>query len=77
MTMLEDFLQKYPVEFTERELEVLRHVIDGSTDKQIASRMGMDSIWVRVRIKAIERKLGVNNRTKVAVWGWMWGYNRT
>ena len=73
--MLDEFLAQYPVSLTEQEEAVLRLMINGDTDKVIAQKMGTDWTAIRLRVKSIFRKLGVNNRTKAAVWGWMWGYD--
>ena len=74
--LLEDFLKKHPVSFTAREEKVLRCLIDGATDRQIAERTGISIGSVRQRtLQNLYRKLGVHNRTQAALWGWLWGYD--
>jgi LuxR family maltose regulon positive regulatory protein len=48
---------------TERELEVLRCMVEGLKYEEIASRLVISLNTVRSHVKAIYGKLGVNNRT--------------
>ena len=53
---------------SERELETLRCLIMGYPNKVIAYRLDISEATVKVHVKAILRKLGVQNRTQAAIW---------
>ncbi|TCP58447.1 LuxR family two component transcriptional regulator [Rhodovulum bhavnagarense] len=50
-----------------REFEVLRHVARGETNKTIAQMLKVSEATVKVHVKAIFRKLSVQNRTQAAI----------
>lgn len=76
MTLLDKFMQDYPVNLTEKEVAVLRCLINGDTDKIIARKTGIGLHTVKTHlVKSIFRKIGVNNRTKAALWGWYHGFS--
>ena len=52
-----------------RELEVLRALTAGQPNKVIARACGITESTVKVHVKAILRKIHVQNRTQAAVWG--------
>jgi two-component system, NarL family, response regulator len=49
-----------------RELEVLRHVADGKSNKRIADALGLSEATVRTHVSNILSKLGVDDRTQAA-----------
>ncbi|HYF65293.1 MAG TPA: LuxR C-terminal-related transcriptional regulator, partial [Herpetosiphonaceae bacterium] len=49
---------------SERELEVLRHIAAGLTDRQIAARLHLSLHTVKVHARNIYGKLAVGNRTQ-------------
>ena len=51
---------------SERELEVLRLVVQGRANKQIADALGLAEISVKVHVSHILEKLGVPDRTRAA-----------
>jgi two-component system nitrate/nitrite response regulator NarL len=52
-----------------RERYILRCiVIDGASNKQIARKMNIAEATVKVHVKAILRKIRVQNRTQAAIW---------
>lgn len=53
---------------SEREVETLRCLIMGYPNKIIAYRLDISEATVKVHVKAILRKLGVQNRTQAAIW---------
>ncbi|MEL6933918.1 MAG: response regulator transcription factor [Pseudomonadota bacterium] len=53
---------------SEREVETLRCLIMGYPNKVIAYRLDISEATVKVHVKAILRKLGVQNRTQAAIW---------
>ena len=46
-----------------REVEILRHLMEGESNKVIASRLDIAEATIKVHLKAILRKLRANNRT--------------
>ena len=54
-------------EFTERELEVLRHLAKGLSDREIAERLHMGFTTVRYHIDNLMAKTGFGSRTELAV----------
>ncbi|MFB0612638.1 response regulator transcription factor [Aurantiacibacter poecillastricola] len=53
---------------SDREVETLRCLIMGYPNKIIAYRLDISEATVKVHVKAILRKLGVQNRTQAAIW---------
>lgn len=54
-------------EFTERQYAVLACLCQGDPNKVIGRKLGMTETTVKVHVREIMRKLGVCNRTQVAV----------
>jgi DNA-binding NarL/FixJ family response regulator len=52
-----------------REKSVLRCLIKGDSNKCIARQMDIAEATVKVHVKAILRKIRVQNRTQAAIWG--------
>jgi DNA-binding NarL/FixJ family response regulator len=52
------------VELTERELEVLAHMVNGLSNKQIASAIGRTEATAKAHILNIFEKLGASDRTE-------------
>jgi len=53
---------------SDREIETLRCLIQGFPNKVIAHNLGISEATVKVHVKAILRKLMVQNRTQAAIW---------
>ena len=51
-----------------REREVLRHVVDGKANKQIARVLGISEHTVKIHLGNVFRRIGVNDRTSAALW---------
>ena len=56
------------VPLTHRESEVLEQLAHGLTNKEIALALGISYETVKEHVQHILRKVGVNDRTQVAVW---------
>lgn len=56
------------VNLSDREIEILRCLMNGDGNKVIARRLDITEATVKVHVKAVLRKLGVQNRTQAAVW---------
>ena len=50
------------------EREILRHISQGLTNKQIAAAMDSKEMIIREHVKQILRKLGLESRTQAALW---------
>ena len=53
---------------TDRELEVIRLVVDGLTNAEIAERLGIVERTVQAHVAAARAKLGARSRTQLAVY---------
>src|SRR5215467_4414603 len=53
-------------ELTSRELEVLRQIVDGKSNKEIANALSISEATVKSHINNILSKLGVSDRTQAA-----------
>jgi DNA-binding NarL/FixJ family response regulator len=61
----EDFVPAYPL--TERELEVLKLIVDGCSNAQIAEKLYITVGTVKTHVRNILNKLCADDRTQVAV----------
>ena len=52
-----------------RETSILRCLIEGDSNKSIARKIDIAEATVKVHVKAILRKIRVQNRTQAAIWG--------
>ena len=52
---------------TPRQQQILRALLTGSTNREIASRLGLREQTVKNQLSAIYGKLGVRNRLQLAV----------
>ena len=62
-----DVEEKKIVHLCEREREVLGHITDGCSNKEIANITGISCQTVKNHITNIMRKMGAKNRTDLAV----------
>ncbi len=56
-----------PVRLTRRELEVLRLLVLGHPNRQIALALGVDEGTVKAHMGRLMRKAGVDNRTALSM----------
>jgi len=56
------------VPLTQREIQVVRHICDGMTNKQIGDELEISYETVKEHVQHILRKIGVTDRTQAAVW---------
>ncbi|MEL7486198.1 MAG: response regulator transcription factor [Pseudomonadota bacterium] len=54
--------------FSNREQEIIRCIVEGLANKQIAKSLNLTEATVKMHLKAIQRKVGAANRTQIAVW---------
>jgi two-component system nitrate/nitrite response regulator NarL len=53
---------------SDREMQILGYLLDGAPNKQIAHALELSDGTVKVHVKAILKKIGVQNRTQAAIW---------
>jgi two-component system nitrate/nitrite response regulator NarL len=53
---------------SEREKNILRYIVEGSSNKHIARKLSIAEATVKVHVRAILGKLRVKNRTQAAIW---------
>ena len=56
------------VALSQRELDIIRGLADGHSNKAIAKELSITEATVKVHLKTVLRKLGATNRTQVAIW---------
>lgn len=57
-----------PDELSPRETQVLRLVVTGLLNKQIASRLGITERTVKAHLTSVYQRIGVADRTQAALW---------
>jgi DNA-binding NarL/FixJ family response regulator len=58
----------HPVDLSPRETQVLRLVVEGLLNKQIAQRLGISERTVKAHLTSIFQRTGVADRTQAALW---------
>jgi DNA-binding NarL/FixJ family response regulator len=56
------------VNLTQREMDVLRQLVNGLTNKQIAETLNISYETIKEHVQHVLRKIGVTDRTQAAVW---------
>ncbi|THD81411.1 response regulator transcription factor [Aliigemmobacter aestuarii] len=56
-----------PNALTRRELDVLRGLVEGLSNKEIARDLDLQEVTVKLHVKTLSRKLGARNRTHAAM----------
>jgi DNA-binding NarL/FixJ family response regulator len=56
-----------PVHLTPREAEIVRYVMPGESNKQIARRLGISNYTVRDHVSNLLKKSGVTSRSRLAL----------
>ncbi|MFF1823406.1 response regulator [Kribbella sp. NPDC058245] len=73
--LLEHFTRSAPIEpaahpLTEREADVVRAVARGRTNNEISDELVVSLSTVKSHLASAQRKLGLRNRTELAIWAW-------
>jgi NarL family two-component system response regulator LiaR len=55
-------------DLTQRELDVLRCIAQGMSNKQAAQHLSIETTTVRSHVSSLMRKLGTENRTQLALY---------
>ncbi len=56
-----------PIHLTPREAEIVRYVMLGESNKQIARRLGISNYTVRDHVSNLLKKSGVSSRSRLAL----------
>jgi DNA-binding NarL/FixJ family response regulator len=62
---------------SEREQTVLRHLVGGGTNRQIADDLGVSEATVRTLLVRLFQKIGVGNRSQAVDWARQNGIDNT
>lgn len=55
------------IQFTQRELDVLKHLVTGKSNTEIAKELCLSPYTVKAHLSSIFHKMGVEHRVQVAV----------
>jgi DNA-binding NarL/FixJ family response regulator len=64
------------VRLSDRELDVVRSLVAGRTNQEIAADLFISLSTVKGHLAAVQSKLGVRNRVEIAAWAWATGEAR-
>ena len=53
---------------SQREVQILRCLLNGNSNKLIANHLGITEATVKVHLKSLLRKINASNRTQAAIW---------
>ena len=53
---------------SQREVQILRRLLAGDSNKMIANSLGITEATVKVHLKSLLRKINASNRTQAAIW---------
>jgi DNA-binding NarL/FixJ family response regulator len=67
-TLLRARTERPPAQLSERELDVLRCVAEGLSNKLIARRLGISEKTVKTHLTHVFERIGVTDRTQAALW---------
>ena len=74
------FAGELPVEaqgdISQREMDILRCLVEGDSNKRIANRLNITEATVKVHLKSILRKTRTSNRTQAAIWSLQRGIHK-
>ncbi len=56
------------ISFSEREAQILRRLVLGSSNKAVARELNITEATVKVHVKGLMRKIRASNRTQAAIW---------
>ncbi len=66
--------ERMPVGLTSRQWAVLRELVAGRSNKEIAKILGIEEITVKVHLQAVFKRLQVSNRTQAATYAMQRGW---
>ncbi len=53
---------------SQREVQILRCLLNGNSNKMIANHLNITEATVKVHLKSLLRKINASNRTQAAIW---------
>jgi DNA-binding CsgD family transcriptional regulator/ArsR family metal-binding transcriptional regulator len=62
-----------PVPLSRREIQVLRRIVGGATNREMSADLNISQHTVKSHVNSVFNKLGVNDRAQAAAWGAMHG----
>lgn len=62
----------YDLKLSPRQREVMDQICKGWTNKEIAAELGISTDTVKLHVKAVKQKMGVQSRTQISAWGGKW-----
>ena len=62
MTSIGLVTEKVTAPLTNREIQILSHIANGSTNKQVANTLGISNQTIKNHVSSILRKLNANDR---------------
>jgi DNA-binding NarL/FixJ family response regulator len=65
--MKKDLKTGEEIQFTQREIDVLKHLVTGKNNTEIAKELCLSPHTVKAHLSSIFHKMGVGDRVKVAV----------
>jgi len=68
MNILNWILRRKVKPLSRRETQVLQYIVEGKTNKEIASILSIAEQTVKTHVYNIYHKIGVQRRTQAAVW---------
>jgi two-component system nitrate/nitrite response regulator NarL len=68
--------EKGPGSLSPREQEIVRRLVRGESNKVIAHGLSITEATVKVHLKAVLRKISVDNRTQAAIWAMNNGFDQ-
>jgi two-component system, NarL family, nitrate/nitrite response regulator NarL len=79
-SLAEFFAGEAPAEsqndLSQREMDILRCLVEGDSNKRIANRLNITEATVKVHLKSILRKTHTSNRTQAAIWSLQHGIRK-
>ena len=67
MSLMKREIPKNEMQLSPREVDVLRGICDGKSNKEIARDCELQEVTVKLHVKTMSRKLGAKNRTHAAM----------
>ena len=68
--------QSAPRGLTVREAEILRRLVNGDSNRMIATHLSLSEMVVKASVKQLLRKIKAANRTQAALWAIHQGFDR-
>lgn len=57
------------IDFTDRDIDILQLIASGWTNEEIATELHLSAPTVKNEVRALYRKIGVDDRIRAVMWG--------